>query len=279
MTFTTSFTVASQGHQPAPSTFGDATPQELGLPYTRSQITPSYLPSSSLSASTARLTISLQNTHLGSAGPGLAIHQPFSIHPPSAGPRLSRASALQPRAPCSPPMPSATSKSSFCPSNTVQRSGLTPHHSPQLKTTKALAQQPLLPAAHTPTPPLPLATLLGSPESHLPLRGAPHQAPSHSKAQAASVPAPAKRSTTEGPTQASGECGRAPHSTGFASFEPGLPGHRPAALLCLLALPPPGTAPRANKPKQAASFLPATTLQARAEPRHPQSTLHGRGQD
>ena len=60
------------------------------------------------------------------------------------------------------------------------------------------------------------------------MRHARAQAPRHARDQPANVPAPAKGSTAEGPTQALGEHGRAPHVTGLASSEPGLPGQRPA---------------------------------------------------
>ena len=189
--------------------------------YIHTHSTPSYLPSSSAATSTAHLTYSLQNTHLGSTGAGLAIHQPFSIHPPPPGPHLCthvQHARLQ--------LPSEICKFSFFQSHTVHRSGLTPRHSPQLKTPKRSGSSPSLPAA--PTPPLPLATLMGSPDTHLPLRGDPHQARRHAKAQAATVLAPAKGSPTEGPTQAFGQQGRPPDITGLAGSEPGLPGQRPA---------------------------------------------------
>ena len=116
------------------------------LVYIQSQSTPSCLPSSSSATSTARLTNGLQNTHLGSLGAGLAIHPPFGMQPPPPGPPLC-SHVLRARL----QLPSASSKSSFSPSGTVQRNGLTPRHSPQNNTPKALAHHlPCLP------PPLPL---------------------------------------------------------------------------------------------------------------------------
>ena len=221
MTLPRSWRGASQGHQTAPSPLM-ATTSQAPRTCVHSHAQHSFLPAF-IFRSNKHCSPDIQPAkHSPRLNWGRPCHSSTLQHTSTS----TRASPLNPRAACSPPTPLRNLQILFLPVTHCAQKWPHPRHSPQLKTPKRSGSSPSLPAA--PTPPLPLATLMGSPDTHLPLRGDPHQARRHAKAQAATVLAPAKGSPTEGPTQAFGQQGRPPDITGLAGSEPGLPGQRPA---------------------------------------------------